>query len=259
MSSRNLFASRLMACLLAVGFLGVAPMTNDASAGKSVRKPAKAAGIMCSRCKRRGRGPRIPLPMGPSYHLLRLSLLLQPRALPDAYRGLRLLSAHYYYTRSYLSRSWILSAARGARRNVMAVRWQMRMASALDVETCKARLDDIEARLKRGKLDAAEADAARLALLSQLRSSSWGFGQDLRRATRSLIVPAAVFLLVAGIGAAASYVADPPEAAGSADTNSASCRAPRRMAKCLRSLDGLHAFHWSRGASVYAGRWQTAA
>jgi cytochrome c-type biogenesis protein CcmH/NrfG len=90
----------------------------------------------------------------------------------------------------------------------------------LDVETCKARLDDIEARLKLGKLNEAEAAAARLALLSQLRSSSWGFGPDLRRAARKLVGPAAVFLLVAGIGASISYVADPPEASGPVDTNS---------------------------------------
>jgi cytochrome c-type biogenesis protein CcmH len=89
----------------------------------------------------------------------------------------------------------------------------------LDVETCKARLEDIEARLKLGKLTKAEADAARLALLSQLRSSSWGFGQVLLPAARTLIAPAAIFLLVAGIGAAISYMADPPEAAGSGDTN----------------------------------------
>ena len=90
----------------------------------------------------------------------------------------------------------------------------------LGVETCKARLEEIEARLKLGKLNKAEADAARLALLSQLRSSSWGLGLDLRRAPRTLIAPAAVFLLVAVIGAATSYVADPPDAAGPADTNS---------------------------------------
>jgi cytochrome c-type biogenesis protein CcmH/NrfG len=89
----------------------------------------------------------------------------------------------------------------------------------LDVETCKARLEGIEARLKLGELNEAEANAARLALLSKLRSTSWGLNQDLRRAARTLIAPAAVFLLVAGIGAAISYVAEPPEAAGSADTN----------------------------------------
>jgi hypothetical protein len=65
MSSRNSFASRLMACLLASGFLAVAPMTNDASAGKSVRKRDSGRNFVLE-MQRRGRGPRIPLPMGPS-------------------------------------------------------------------------------------------------------------------------------------------------------------------------------------------------
>ena len=106
----------------------------------------------------------------------------------------------------------------------------------LDVETCKARLEDIEARLKVGKLNEGEADAARLALLSQLRSPSWGFGLDLRRAGRTLIAPVAVFLLVAGIGAATSYVADPPETAGSADTNAFSVSGSGPDGEMLASL-----------------------
>jgi cytochrome c-type biogenesis protein CcmH len=89
----------------------------------------------------------------------------------------------------------------------------------LNVETCKTRLDEIEARLKRGNLNAAEADAARLALLAQLRSSSWGIGQGLRRASRTLIAPATVFLLVVGVGAAVSQLADTPEGPAPADMN----------------------------------------
>ncbi len=88
----------------------------------------------------------------------------------------------------------------------------------LDLEACKARLEDIGAQLKLGKLSEAEADAARLALLSRPRSSSWGFGQDLRGTAGTLSAAAAVFLLVAGIGAATSYVGGPPEATGSGDT-----------------------------------------
>lgn len=42
-----------------------------------------------------------------------------------------------------------------------------------------------------------------------LRASSWGFGQTLRGSAATLIVPAAVFLLVAGIGAATSYMGHP--------------------------------------------------
>ncbi len=106
----------------------------------------------------------------------------------------------------------------------------------LDVETCKARLEEIEARLKVGKLTEVDADAARLVLLSQLRSSSWGLGLDLRRAPRTLIAPAAVFLLVAGIGAAVSYVADTPEAAGSADAISFSVPGSGSDGEMLASL-----------------------
>ena len=47
MSNRNLFASILMACLLAVGFLGIAPVANAASAGKSFRKPGKKRQEYC--------------------------------------------------------------------------------------------------------------------------------------------------------------------------------------------------------------------
>ena len=45
-----------------------------------------------------------------------------------------------------------------------------------------------------------------------------GFGQDRRGAAATLIVVAAAFLLVAGIGAVTFYVGDPPEATGSGDT-----------------------------------------
>ena len=74
----------------------------------------------------------------------------------------------------------------------------------------------------RGKPNEAEADAARPALRSRLRSSSWGFGQDLRGTPGALIAAAAVFLLVVGIGVATSYVGDPPEETGSGDTISLS-------------------------------------
>jgi cytochrome c-type biogenesis protein CcmH/NrfG len=88
----------------------------------------------------------------------------------------------------------------------------------LDVETCKACLEDIGSQIKLGKLNEAEADAARLALLSQPRSSNGGYGQDLRRAARKFIAPVAVLLLVAGIGAVTSFVWDAPEATGLEDT-----------------------------------------
>src|SRR5689334_20463583 len=59
------------------------------------------------------------------------------------------------------------------------------------------------------------SDAARLALLSRLRSSRWGFRRDLRGGAGTLIVAATAFLLVAGIGATAFYLGDTPEATGS--------------------------------------------
>jgi cytochrome c-type biogenesis protein CcmH len=66
----------------------------------------------------------------------------------------------------------------------------------------------LQMSLTLGKLDEAEAYATRGALLSRLRSFR----------ARTLIVAAAVFLLVAGIGAATSYLRNPPRAAGSGDT-----------------------------------------
>jgi cytochrome c-type biogenesis protein CcmH len=57
------------------------------------------------------------------------------------------------------------------------------------------------------------SDTARISLFSRLRSWSWG--ADLRGAAGTLIVAAAGFLLVAGIGAA-TYLGDPSEATGSA-------------------------------------------
>ena len=51
----------------------------------------------------------------------------------------------------------------------------------------------------------------------------------------TLIVPAAVFLLVAGIGAATSYLGAPSEAIGSADPIQTRSRLLGRKAKCLRA------------------------
>lgn len=67
MSSRNLFASFLMACLLAAGTFGIAPVANAASAGMSLPKRGESARSYVIEIKRRGRGPRIHLPRGPGY------------------------------------------------------------------------------------------------------------------------------------------------------------------------------------------------
>ena len=80
------------------------------------------------------------------------------------------------------------------------------------------------------------SDAARLALLSRLRPSSWGGGQGFRGTAGTLIVVAAVFLLVAGIGAATFYLGDPPEATGSGESNSGSDGEIARLKDYARSI-----------------------
>ena len=67
MSSRNPFAAILMAFALAVGFLGIAPMANAESGERSVLKSGKVAKHDVDQTSSRGRGPRIYLPIGPSY------------------------------------------------------------------------------------------------------------------------------------------------------------------------------------------------
>jgi cytochrome c-type biogenesis protein CcmH len=49
-------------------------------------------------------------------------------------------------------------------------------------------------------------------VLSRLRSSSSWFGQDLRGTSGTFIAPAAIFLIIAGIGTATSYLVVPPAA-----------------------------------------------
>jgi cytochrome c-type biogenesis protein CcmH len=88
----------------------------------------------------------------------------------------------------------------------------------LDLETSKASLEDIGARLKHGEFNEADADAARLALLSRLRPSRWGLGQNLLSTPRMLFAAAAAFLLVSGIGAAIPYVGNAHEAARAGET-----------------------------------------
>ncbi len=66
MSSRDLLASIVMA-LLAVGFHGIAPAANAAPAGTPVLKRGEIARTNVIEIKRRGRSPRIHLPVGPAY------------------------------------------------------------------------------------------------------------------------------------------------------------------------------------------------
>jgi hypothetical protein len=65
MNSRYLFSSSLMACLLAVGCLGVAPVANAGSVWQSSLKSEKIAGKNATKRKRPGRRVRIHLPVGP--------------------------------------------------------------------------------------------------------------------------------------------------------------------------------------------------
>mgnify|MGYP001407188854 CR=1 FL=1 len=64
------------------------------------------------------------------------------------------------------------------------------------------------------ELTDAEADAARLALLSRLPSSRWGFRKKIPGHPKMLFAASAVFLLVSGIGAAVSYDRSAPAAIG---------------------------------------------
>ena len=59
MSSQNLFASIMMAGLLAVGLGGLAPMANAASAGQSFLNPGASVGPNLIEIKRRGHSRRI--------------------------------------------------------------------------------------------------------------------------------------------------------------------------------------------------------
>jgi len=67
MSSRRSFASILTAGLLAVGGLGMMLSITGASAGQGARKPHDGARAYQLESRRSIRGPRIRLPMGPSY------------------------------------------------------------------------------------------------------------------------------------------------------------------------------------------------
>ena len=67
MSSQTWFAPIVMACVLVAGFFGIAAVASAASAGKSVLKAREGARNYVLESPRRGRGPRIPQPLGPGY------------------------------------------------------------------------------------------------------------------------------------------------------------------------------------------------
>ena len=67
MSSRNFFASILMACLLTVGSGGLAPVANAAGVGQAFLNLGESARNNVIEIKHRGRGPWPNLPIAPSY------------------------------------------------------------------------------------------------------------------------------------------------------------------------------------------------
>ena len=111
---------------------------------------------------------------------------------------------------SLTSLEWVLIAASIALLLFFILRSMMSRRERLDVESFRIGLDDIGARLKRGEISEAEADAARLALHSERRPSSREFGRRLLAAPRMLVVAAAGILPVAAIGGAISYVGSAP-------------------------------------------------
>jgi hypothetical protein len=67
MSSRNFFASVLIACLLAVGLRGHDPVANAAGVGQFFLNAGESARNNVIEIKHRGRGPWPNLPIAPSY------------------------------------------------------------------------------------------------------------------------------------------------------------------------------------------------
>lgn len=67
MSRWNLFASILLACLLAVGLPGSAPSTNAAWVQQPLLNPGTNARNNVVEIKNRGRSPRVYPPIAPSY------------------------------------------------------------------------------------------------------------------------------------------------------------------------------------------------
>jgi cytochrome c-type biogenesis protein CcmH len=92
-----------------------------------------------------------------------------------------------------------------------------------------------------------------VSLLSRLRSSSWSCGRDIRGAAGTLILAAVAFLLVAGIGAATSYVGNPHDTTGSGETISLSLSRPGSNGEMLaRLIDYTRSIETEEPASMAA-------
>jgi cytochrome c-type biogenesis protein CcmH len=106
----------------------------------------------------------------------------------------------------------------------------------LDVDACKAGLEEIDARLKLGKLSEAEANAARLTLLARPHASRWAFHQDQKSGPQTFIVVATVFLLVSGVGAVTSYLEYPRREFASADGSASDAELLARLQNYAGSI-----------------------
>lgn len=107
-----------------------------------------------------------------------------------------------------------------------------------NLEIGKVRLEDIEGRPMSGKIEQADANAAGHTPPSLPPSSHWAFGHDLRGLVRMSIAPVAVFLLVAGVGAATSHFRNIPAAAVSEDMPAISLAGSDPDSEMLSSLAG---------------------
>ena len=118
-----------MACLLAVGFLGIAPVANDASAGKSIRKPATAAGILCLRCNVVAAAHAFPCLWARATIYYDYPYYYSRGHYPTHIGG------YVYYPRNYYTRGFSRGPGSSqrprARGHWLAVRWQMRKRSGL--------------------------------------------------------------------------------------------------------------------------------
>ena len=106
-----------MPCVLAVGLLGIPAIANAESSERSYLAPGKSARISVTKIKRRGRGVRIHLPIGPSYTYYDYPYYYSRGYYPTHIGG------YVYYPYDYRSHYWgnnrnpALPASRAPRRN----------------------------------------------------------------------------------------------------------------------------------------------